>query len=184
MADPYSILGVPRGASSERIDEAYKTKSREYREKGMEDRLDELNEAYDRIVMENSGGGYSFIGTDFSDIYEKIRLNRLEDAQLLLEGIPYSSRNAEWYYLRGTVYQKKGWLEEAANHFAQAHSMDPANREFKAAYDKVNKARSGGYATSRSSGKDSGCSACDICSGLICADCCCECFGGDFIPCC
>lgn len=29
-----------------------------------------------------------------------------------------------------------------------------------------------------------GCNACDICNGLICADCCCECMGGDLIPCC
>ncbi|HBN81189.1 MAG TPA: molecular chaperone DnaJ, partial [Ruminococcaceae bacterium] len=28
------------------------------------------------------------------------------------------------------------------------------------------------------------CSACDACSSLICADCCCECMGGDLIPCC
>ena len=29
-----------------------------------------------------------------------------------------------------------------------------------------------------------GCSVCDICNGLICADCCCECMGGDLIGCC
>ena len=29
-----------------------------------------------------------------------------------------------------------------------------------------------------------GCNACDMCSSLICADCCCECMGGDLISCC
>ena len=29
-----------------------------------------------------------------------------------------------------------------------------------------------------------GCSSCDVCQGLICADCCCECLGGDLISCC
>ncbi len=29
-----------------------------------------------------------------------------------------------------------------------------------------------------------GCSACDVCYGLMCADCCCECLGGDLISCC
>ena len=37
----------------------------------------------------------------------------------------------------------------------------------------------GGYHTS-----GGGCSTCDICSGLMCADCCCECMGGDLIRCC
>ena len=49
--------------------------------------------------------------------------------------------------------------------------------------NKVNNARSGGYRTERHSEKK-GCSGCDMCTGLICADCCCECFGGDLIPCC
>ncbi len=29
-----------------------------------------------------------------------------------------------------------------------------------------------------------GCNTCDMCSGLLMADCCCECMGGDLIPCC
>ena len=29
-----------------------------------------------------------------------------------------------------------------------------------------------------------GCNVCDTCSSLILADCCCECMGGDLIPCC
>ena len=40
----------------------------------------------------------------------------------------------------------------------------------------------GGYNTGSYGG--GGCSACDLCSGLICADCCCECMGGDLIRCC
>ena len=39
----------------------------------------------------------------------------------------------------------------------------------------------GGY---NMSGGNGGCSTCDICQGLICADCCCECMGGDLISCC
>ena len=33
-------------------------------------------------------------------------------------------------------------------------------------------------------GGSGSCDACDMCSGLICADCCCECMGGDLISCC
>ena len=185
MIDPYAVLGVPRGASGDIIDEAYKRKAREYRENGREDKLSELNDAYDQIILNSRGGGYSFVGTDFSDIYDKIKAGRLEDAQLLLDGVPVNARNAEWYYLRGMIYERKGWLEEAVNHYARANSMDPSNREYKDAYNRMNNARSGGYRTSRKSSRgDSGCSACDVITGLLCADCCCECFGGDIIPCC
>ena len=93
-------------------------------------------------------------------------------------------RDAQWYYLKGTIQQKRGWLEEAANNFGRACDMDPTNNTYKMAFNKVNQARSGGYRAERRKDSDRGCSACDICSGLMCADCCCECFGGDLIPCC
>ncbi len=186
MADPYTVLGVPFGASQERIDEAYKQKSRAYRESGNYDKLDELNEAYDNIIMGASSGGYSYVGTDFSDIRDKIAAGRLEDAQLLLDGVPFTSRNAEWYYLRGIIYDRKGWLEEARSHYSKASSMDPSNIEYAEACRRVNNARSGGYKTQeskKSSGSGCSCGVCEILEALICADCCCESMGCDIIKC-
>ncbi len=184
MTDPYTVLGVPRGSSHQAVDEAYKRKARAYREAGRYDKLAELDEAYDEIIMQSSGS-YTFVGNDFSDIEAKINAGRLEDAQTLLDGIPLASRNAQWYYLRGVVYERKGWLDEAANHFRSAYNMDPGSDVYRQACERADRARSGGYRTSRqkhSSGRE--CSACDMCTGLLCADCCCECMGGDFIRCC
>ena len=90
-------------------------------------------------------------------------------------------RNAEWYYLKGIVHHRRGWLEEAIKNYQTACSMDPTNNEYSAALNGINNSRNGGYRTAKSG--NSGCSGCDICSGLLCADCCCECFGGDIIPC-
>ena len=42
----------------------------------------------------------------------------------------------------------------------------------------------GGYNPNMNMNKAGGCNACDICNVLICADCCCECMGGELIPCC
>ena len=42
----------------------------------------------------------------------------------------------------------------------------------------------GGYNPNMSTSGVGGCNACDMCQGLICADCCCECMGGDLISCC
>ena len=194
MKNPYDVLGVPQGASKEQVNAAYRELLRRYQNSGEQKKIDELNEAYDSLIM---GGSYSSQSSysssqssyssfaDYSDIRAKINSGRLDDAQTLLDGIPEGSRDAQWYYLKGTIQQKRGWLEEAAKNFATASNLDPSNNTYKMAYNKVNNARSGGYRTERRAERDSsGCSGCDICSGLLCADCCCECFGGDLIPCC
>lgn len=192
MRNPYDVLGVPQGASTEQVNAAYRELMRKYQDDGDGKRIDELNEAYDNIVMNAQSGsyksynsGYSY-ASDYSDIRAKINSGRLDDAQTLLDGVPESSRDAEWYYLKGTIQQRRGWLEEAAKNFATASNLDPSNNTYKMAFNKVNNARSGGYRTERrrSDNDKKGCSGCDICTGLLCADCCCECFGGDLIPCC
>ncbi|MBQ2846950.1 MAG: DnaJ domain-containing protein [Clostridia bacterium] len=191
MRNPYDVLGVPQGASQDQINAAYRELMRRYQDSGDSRKIDELNSAYDAVIMGagSSSGGYNGYGRsapDYSDIRAKINSGRLDDAQILLDGMQETSRDAQWYYLKGTIQQKRGWLEEAAKNFATASNLDPSNNTYKMAYNKVNNARSGGYRTERrrSDGDKSGCSGCDMCTGLLCADCCCECFGGDLIPCC
>ncbi len=191
MKNPYEVLGVPDGASLDQVKAAYKILSGKYQNDMR--KMDELNAAYDSIVM-NSGssyGGHSYSdyreANDYADIASKIRSGRLDDAQILLDGIPESNRDAQWYYLKGTVLQKRGWLEEAANHFATANRMDPSNNTYKMAYNRVINARSGGYRTERRqtrSGRSNDCGYLDCCCNLLCADACCECMGGDLISCC
>ena len=74
------------------------------------------------------------------------------------------------------------------NHFQAANRMDPNNMEYIAALNQMmwqrqNAQPTGGYRTYSYSGGNSGCCSCDLCTSLICADCCCECMGGDFISC-
>ena len=112
---------------------------------------------------------------------------RIADAEQLLNGVPVESRNAEWYFLKGTVLFRRGWLEEAKEHFTRACQMDPGNAEYQAALNQAMNQRSGvygGYNPNMSTSGVGGCNACDMCQGLICADCCCECMGGDLISCC
>ncbi len=191
MRNPYEVLGVPQGASKEQINAAYKELLRKYQGSNDTERVNEINTAYDEIIMNSNNNsdystsysGYSYGESDYSDIRRKINSGRLDDAQILLDGIPENRRDAQWYYLKGTVQQKRGWLEEAAKNFATASNLDPSNNTYKMAFNKINNARNGGYRAERRSG-NSGCTGCDICTGLLCADCCCECFGGDFISCC
>ncbi len=198
MNDPFAVLGVSRNATDEQIREAYRLRARRLQEQidaGGNDayaqqQMRELDAAYDAVILSRNGGAGAYgsaqssysASSDYSDIRRTIRAGRLDDAQTILNGIPEGRRDAEWYFLKGSVQQRKGWLEEAAGNFATACRLDPSNAEYRAAYDDMQNSRSGGYRTQRPGG--SRVSPCDVCSGLLCADCCCECMGGDLIRCC
>ncbi len=196
MRDPFEVLGLAPGASDDQVRDAYRELARRYSDAGsMPDpaRMSEIDAAYDEIILNRTGNGsasyseptYTYnVPNDFGDIRAKIKSGKIDDAETLLDGVPVSNRSAEWYYLKGTVQHRRGWLEEAARNFEQASQLDPSNSEYRRAYNSINSDRSGGYRTERSNGGNSGCSACDMCQALLCADCCCECFGCDLIRCC
>ncbi len=206
MKNPYEVLGVPNGAPIEQVKAAYKECIRQYQDANYQTgpladiakkRMEELDAAYDQIIMNARPGEYTRqeynagesaksygYAPDYSDIHACIRAGRLEDAQMLLDGIPEAQRYAEWYYLKGTVQQRRGWLEEAARNFETARNMDPQNSTYNAACENIRSARSGGYKVKNTDNDGSDCHPCRICSGLLCADCCCEAMGGDLIPCC
>ena len=176
-----------------------------------QEKMKEINEAYDQIQRQrkqqqqsysgqaSANRGYSNAGysrqsysgqgrSQFADIRQLLNSNRLSEAEELLEGIPQQRRDAEWYYLRGRVFYVHGWLDQAYSYYTRAVQMNPGNAEYQTALNQLmwqrNTGRpSGGYGDYRNV-QSGGMSGCDMCSGLICADCCCECMGGDLIPCC
>lgn len=193
--NPYEFLGVNNNVTEEQLMDAYRKMASEIENSNLnsqakQDKMNELNSAYDYIVNEirgtsayNSNQQYNNAGSSsqFFDVRERINTGRIDDAETILNGIPDNMRTAEWYYLKGTIHQRRGWLNEAYRCYQTACSIDPQNPEFRDALNSMTNNVNGGYRTSQ---KNSGCSSCDICSGLICADCCCECMGGDLIPCC
>lgn len=177
-----------------------------------DEKMKQINEAYDQITTErkagaqggygNTAGGYggnagAYGGTygsynnvgangEFNDVRRMINEGRIADAEQILNGVPGNRRTAEWYYLKGSILYRRGWLEEAKNHFANAVHLDPNNAEYNAAFRQVNNQSNGaygGYNPNMNTGAR-GCNSCDCCTSLICADCCCECMGGDLIRCC
>ncbi len=196
MQDPYAVLGVSPQATDAEVKAAYREMARKYHPDNYTDnplselaqeKMQEINEAYDTIVrMRQNGGGHRTGSTggssQYTDIRNMIRANRVLDAEVLLDGMPAATRDAEWYFLKGSVLYKKGWLEDAMQNYSTACRMDPSNAEYRAALNHMQMNRqTGGYRTTTQAG---GCSGCDMCSGLLCADCCCECMGGDLIRCC
>ena len=201
--DPYEILGVSPSATDEEVKTAYRAQARKYHPDNYADnplselaqeKMQEINEAYDTIVRMRKGGGYSqstaggyggngYGGNSrYGDIRTMIGQNRIADAEMLLDGVPSHARDAEWFYLKGSVLYKKGWLEDAFTHFQTASRMEPSNLEYRQAVNRVGMNRqTGGY---RTVDNGQGCTGCDVCTTLWCADCCCECMGGDLIRCC
>ncbi|MBQ9083758.1 MAG: DnaJ domain-containing protein [Clostridia bacterium] len=118
----------------------------------------------------------------YPDVRNMMQGGRFADAEQILNGVPNTARNAEWYYLKGMVLYRRGWLDEAFANVQTACQMEPNNGEYRMALNRLQMQRSGtygGYNMSRGN-TDS----CDICTSLCVADCCCECMGGDLIPCC
>lgn len=171
-----------------------------------EEKMAEVNSAFDEIMTMRRGGGHasetygntdnsntyysqSNHGTDFNAIRTLIQNGNITQADSMLNNVPNDGRIAEWYFLKGSVCYTRGWLNEAAENFKTASRMEPSNPEYSAALNQMNRNR-GGYMNGNpnpqynTNPNANGCSGCDMCSSLICADCCCECMGGDLIRCC
>lgn len=196
--NPYKILGIKQGADEETIKKAYRELVKKYHpdqyannplSELASEKLKEINEAYDMLINKKSASNNSnnsYNKTEYSgnasyfDIRSLIQSGRIEDADLALESI--TIRNAEWHYLKGLVYLNKGWYDRAVNHLNQAVNLDPSNIEYRQALNSIYQ-RNQGYRNFGGGGMGNS-SACNCCTQLVCADCCCECMGGDLISCC
>ncbi len=210
MTDPWKVLGVKSSSSPEEVKKAYYALVKKYHPDRFQDaaakelaneKLKEINQAYDAITSGNAGSqsqtgsanssydDYTARGSG-SQVFYQVRANlqarRVDEAERILDQM--TDRNAEWHFLRGVCYQMRGWYAMARENIAMAVNMDPSNMEYRTALTRMD-ASGPAYQQNttpfgQGRGMGYGPNACDICSCMLCSDCCCESMGGDCIPCC
>ena len=198
MNDPYSVLGVAPGASDEEVKQAYRELARKYHPDNYvdnpladlaEEKMKEINEAYDAITQQRAGGGYAYqaqqrpaggysyqtqqrAGGSSDPFFQKVRqviyAGDLNAAERMLTQ-EATVKNAEWYFLMGALCYRRGWLDEARQNYQMAIQMDPSNPEYRQAYAVT--AQGGvGYRSGAGTGMNSACDD-DCCRTYLCISC-------------
>lgn len=193
IGNPYEILGVSENASDEEIKNKYREMVKKYHPDKYqnnplgdlaEEKLQEINEAYDMIMNMRGGNGagesssYSNGGGAKNPAYYKVRQDidagNLDSAESMLSNI--GPKDAEWIFLDGMISYKRGWYDDAKSKIQQAVNMDPSNVEYKNALNALvgggGGYRANAYQKGYRSNDDLLCTACQC---YLCADCCCDC---------
>lgn len=199
MRDPYEVLGVSANASDDEVKKAYRDLARKYHPDNYqnnpladlaEEKMKEINQAYDAITKSRSGGGPGYPGGSayqrqnagpgqyyqqqsrgssgqFDQARQYINMGDLNGAEQILQSV--SGRSGEWYFLMGSIAYRRGWLDEARQNYQIAVQMEPGNMEYQQA---LNMMQRGGYGYQPDM-TGAQCDGMDCCTTMLCLNCLC-----------
>ena len=198
--NPYEVLGVPRNASNDEIKKAYRQLCKKYHPDSYvdnpladlaEEKFKEVQAAYDQIMKEREGGGYSYSasGQTQSTSQETAELQaarnfinnrRFHEALNVLSNI--GNRNAMWYYYSAITNMGIGNNLVAVDHAKQAAAMEPNNMEYVNFANQM-QFRGRQYQNMGTGYGRQSFGTGNLCCDLWCMDTMCECMGGDLCAC-
>ena len=160
MTDPYSVLGISRGASTEEIKKAYRQLSRKYHPDAnvnnpnkaqAEEKFKQVQEAYNQIIHEKENGGSSYgsysgsyggsygSGNSYNS-YSSSEDQRIVAAANLVRNRQFreaiivlegmTERSARWYYVHAYASAGVGNMIVAQEDARTAVQMEPGNQEY------------------------------------------------------
>ena len=145
MKNPYQILGLDQSATFAEMEERYNELKAEYSEgrfapgeEGAEAarKLTELENAWREIMSRNVEVEKYDGAVDYEYIEKLIKDGRFDDAQTVLDSI--TDRGAEWHYYQSIIYYQRDWLSESKKQLLDAVNLDPDNKKYLAALDRLN----------------------------------------------
>ncbi len=193
--NPYEVLGVSEQASDEEVKKAYRELAKKYHPDKYAntdlaelagEKMKEINAAYEEIERLRKEGatyssssnayGYSSSGTDarYVHIRQSINARQYAEAILRLNAFPSTERGAEWNFLMGCALIGNGRIYDGRAYLERACAMDPQNAEYRAARDRAANVSFGGFDDGRTTVHMGHCSTCDLCSTMLCLNCCCR----------
>lgn len=194
MQNPYEILGIKEGASQEEIKAAYREQVKKYHpdkhqdnplQDLAEEKLQEINEAYEYLSKNNGKGGYEGNSSgvrnngsrgqspEFIEVRRMIDKGNIPGAEATLSRI--KTKNAEWFFLSGMISLRKGWYDEAVNQVQTAMSMDPSNMEYRTAMNSIMASGTGYKTSAYGRGYSNNDDFCRMLQCYCCADALCDC---------
>lgn len=211
--NPYIVLGVNENCTQDELFDAYKNLRNKYADLRFAEgsagaeacaKLEEIELAYQEAnIKVRERYNIEYTGGNLSDVENSIKSGNMDEAQSILDNC--KERTAQWHYLQSVIFYKKNWTSDALKQLEFACSMEPENTKYsEAKQSMINKMNEGtvkqdasfyrntntnANANQRTYTRETGTAGrnggiCDCCTSLICADCCCECMGGDLISCC
>ena len=198
--NPYEVLGVPRNASNDEVKKAYRQLCKKYHPDSYvdnplaelaEEKFKEVQAAYEQIMKEREGGGYSYSTTgqtqstsqetaELQAVRNFINNRRFHEALNVLSNI--GNRTAMWYYYSAIANMGIGNNLVAVDHAKQAAAMEPNNMEYVNFANQMQfrgqQYQNMGYGYGRQSFGTG-----NLCCDLWCMDTMCECMGGDLCSC-